>query len=162
MTSTFNSYSQLSLMTSASTGYTAWNDLSSVRQDVYKRQQYLKGLNHSLLYLLQTLTFGQSVRKVLPLPFAVSVKILHPTPDLAFSEIFFQKNRQIQQFCKRPDRFLCSWICLLYTSTVTTSVLTPESVVQPEKVSNVVYEPVGEQPVATVSYTHLDVYKRQV
>lgn len=33
-------------------------------------------------------------------------------------------------------------------STVTTSVLTPESVVQPEKVSNVVYEPVGEQPVA--------------
>ena len=32
MTSTFNSYSQLSLMTSASTGYTAWNDLSSVRQ----------------------------------------------------------------------------------------------------------------------------------
>lgn len=33
-------------------------------------------------------------------------------------------------------------------STVTTSMLTPESVVQPEKVSNVVYEPVGEQPVA--------------
>lgn len=32
MTSTFNSYSQLSLMTSASTGYTAWNDFSSVRQ----------------------------------------------------------------------------------------------------------------------------------
>ena len=73
-------------------------------------QQCLKGLNHSLLYLLQTLAFGQSVRKILPLPFAVSVKIFHPTPDLAFSEIFFQKNRQIQQFCKRSDRFLCSWI----------------------------------------------------